>query len=204
MYVCFYVCTIFTNMFVFPWQRCVYSGPVLLHHHGILRPWAALRGATGWQEDHASVASRLVHGNCKWNELFAPSQNYSSWSQITQVSNGANFSATLFYCFETRNSINHSWGFQTLHFWFSLNQHNGWCYSHTFWIIATYLLICMADMFRRLTLVFPFCCLLIVQLWNNSLSGVLTFYHFEWLMPNFLASRLNLLFSYVFPKKAIF
>lgn len=108
---------------------------MLLYHHGILCPRTTLRGFASRQEDHTTIASRLVHRNRKWNELFAPPQNYSSRSQITEVSTRANFSAVLFYWFEIRNSINFSCSFQTWYFWFSLSQYSGQCYLCTFWII---------------------------------------------------------------------
>lgn len=69
MYTC--MCVLM-YMFMFSWKGCLYSGPMLLYYHGILCPWTTLRGLASWQEDHTSVASRLVHRNCKWNELFAP------------------------------------------------------------------------------------------------------------------------------------
>lgn len=59
---------------------------MLLHHHGVLCPGTAVRGAQSRQEDNSITADGLGHGYCRRHELSSPPQDHSQRPQVTKVS----------------------------------------------------------------------------------------------------------------------
>lgn len=67
-------------------QGGVHPGALLLHHHGVLRPGPALRGAACRAQGHPLPPRRLVHGHRRRHELPAPPQDHPPRPQVAQVS----------------------------------------------------------------------------------------------------------------------
>lgn len=67
-------------------QGCVHPGALLLHHHGVLRPGSALRGAACRAQGHPFAPGGLVHGHRRRHELPAPPQDHPPRPQVAQVS----------------------------------------------------------------------------------------------------------------------
>ena len=63
----------------------MHAGTMLLHPHGILPMWAAVRGAAGGPRDSPEAHGGLEQTNSAGNELSSRAQDHSQGSQVTQV-----------------------------------------------------------------------------------------------------------------------
>lgn len=81
-----WVCRMVCKCVFYPTQGRVHSGTVLLHHHGVLCPGPAVRGAEGRKESDPQAAGGLGLRHRQRHELPPPAQDHPQRSQVAQVS----------------------------------------------------------------------------------------------------------------------